>query len=59
MPGETRELTAQYVPNASVFGGVEVRVSGWNVDPATIMLKEGRGHAPPPPLRHLEGSNVR
>jgi exo-1,4-beta-D-glucosaminidase len=43
MPGETRELTAQYVQNASVFGGVELRVSGWNVDPATIQLKEGRG----------------
>ena len=43
MPGETRELTAQYVPDAAVFGGVELRVTGWNVDPATIMLKEGRG----------------
>jgi exo-1,4-beta-D-glucosaminidase len=43
MPGETREITAKYVPDAAVFGGVELRVSGWNVDPATIMLKEGRG----------------
>jgi exo-1,4-beta-D-glucosaminidase len=43
MPGETRELTAQYVPDAKVFGGVQVKVSGWNVDPQTIMLKEGRG----------------
>jgi exo-1,4-beta-D-glucosaminidase len=43
MPGETRELTAQYVPDAKVFGGVQVKVSGWNVDPQTIVLKEGRG----------------
>jgi hypothetical protein len=45
MPGETRELTAQYLPKAAAFGGVEIRVSGWNVDPATITLKEGRGMA--------------
>jgi exo-1,4-beta-D-glucosaminidase len=43
MPGESRELTAQYLPAATVFGGVEVSVSGWNITPATIPLKEGRG----------------
>jgi exo-1,4-beta-D-glucosaminidase len=43
MPGETRELTAQYLPGTAVFGGVDLVVSGWNVDSATIHLKEGRG----------------
>ncbi len=56
MPGETRELTAHYVPNASVFGGVELRVSGWNVDPATIQLKEGRGMAAAAPSEGRSGT---
>ncbi len=43
LPGETRELTAQYLPAAAVFGGVEIRVTGWNIDPAVVPLKEGRG----------------
>jgi hypothetical protein len=43
MPGETRELTAQFLPAAAVFGGVEICVTGWNIDPATVPLKEGRG----------------
>jgi exo-1,4-beta-D-glucosaminidase len=43
MPGESRELTARYLPDAPVFGGAELTISGWNVAPATIPLKEGRG----------------
>jgi exo-1,4-beta-D-glucosaminidase len=43
MPGESRELTASYLPSAAVFGGVELTVSGWNIAPAAIPLKEGRG----------------
>ncbi len=38
MPGETRELTAKYLPTADISGGVELRVSGWNVNPVTIPL---------------------
>ena len=43
MPGESRNLTAHYLPSTAVFGGVELSVSGWNIAPATIPLKEGRG----------------
>ncbi|HEY4878633.1 MAG TPA: hypothetical protein VIH97_05890, partial [Candidatus Acidoferrales bacterium] len=43
MPGETRELTAQYLRGTAVFGGVDLTVSGWNFEPAIIHLKEGRG----------------
>ncbi len=46
MPGESRELTARYLPSTPVFGGVELSVSGWNIAPATIPLKEGRGLPP-------------
>lgn len=46
MPGESRELTARYLPDTPVFGGVEMTVSGWNIAPATIPLKEGRGLPP-------------
>ncbi len=53
MPGETRELTAQYFPGTAVFGGVDLTVAGWNVDSATIHLKEGRGlPAPAGPAGH-------
>ena len=43
LPGESRELTARYLPATSVFGGSELTVSGWNIAPATIPLKEARG----------------
>jgi exo-1,4-beta-D-glucosaminidase len=43
MPGESRELTARYLPSSSVFATAELTVSGWNIAPATIPLKEGRG----------------
>ena len=49
MPGESRELTARYLPDAPVFGGVELSISGWNVAPATILLKEGGACPPLPP----------
>src|ERR1700735_4172274 len=34
MPGESRELTARYLPSTSVFGGLGLTVSGWNIAPA-------------------------
>ncbi len=43
MPGESRNVTAHYLPSTAVFGSVEMTVSGWNIAPATIPLKEGRG----------------
>jgi exo-1,4-beta-D-glucosaminidase len=43
MPGESRELTARYLPSTSVFGGSELTISGWNIALSTIPLKEARG----------------
>lgn len=43
MPGESREITARYLPSAALLGSVELSVSGWNIPPATVPLKEGRG----------------
>jgi exo-1,4-beta-D-glucosaminidase len=44
MPGETRELTAKYLPTADISGDVELHVSGWNVNPITLPLN-GAGPA--------------
>jgi hypothetical protein len=38
MPGETRELTAKYLPTADISGDVELHVSGWNVNPIALPL---------------------
>ncbi|MFZ3329054.1 MAG: sugar-binding domain-containing protein [Candidatus Acidiferrales bacterium] len=46
MPGESRELTARYLPSTPAFGGAELNISGWNIAPTTIPLKEGRGLPP-------------
>jgi exo-1,4-beta-D-glucosaminidase len=43
LPGESREMTARYLPSAAVSGSVELSVSGWNIPSATVPLKEGRG----------------
>jgi exo-1,4-beta-D-glucosaminidase len=38
MPGETRELTARYLPSADLSTAVELSISGWNIKPATVPL---------------------
>jgi exo-1,4-beta-D-glucosaminidase len=43
MPGESRNVIARYLPSTAIFGGVELAISGWNIAPATVPLKEGRG----------------
>jgi exo-1,4-beta-D-glucosaminidase len=40
MPGESREITAQYLPTSEVSGPLELTIAGWNIDTATIPLKE-------------------
>ncbi len=40
MPGESREIIAQYLPKADVSGSLELTVGGWNVETATIPLNE-------------------
>ena len=36
MPGETREVTARYLTPDALRGPVELRVTGWNIEPASI-----------------------
>ena len=46
MPGESREVSAQYLTAGVLNGSPELSVSGWNVDPLTISLAEpGMGAA--------------
>ena len=38
MPGETRELTAQYLPATDISAGIDLSISGWNIQPSTLIL---------------------
>ena len=40
MPGESREITARYLPTSEVSGPLELTIAGWNIDTTTIPLKE-------------------
>jgi exo-1,4-beta-D-glucosaminidase len=40
MPGESREISAQYLPASDISGPLELTVAGWNVETATILLNE-------------------
>jgi len=40
MPGESREITARYLPTSDISGPLELTVAGWNIDTTTISLKE-------------------
>lgn len=52
MPGETREISAQFVTPAALDGGSELVVSGWNIEHVTIALAETKAAAP-----HSGGGN--
>jgi hypothetical protein len=38
MPGESREISARYLPTSDVSDPLEITVSGWNMETATIPL---------------------
>jgi exo-1,4-beta-D-glucosaminidase len=40
MPGESREVSAQYLTSGVLNGNPELTVSGWNIDPLDIPLAE-------------------
>jgi exo-1,4-beta-D-glucosaminidase len=40
MPGESREITARYLPTSGISGPLELTIAGWNIDTTTISLKE-------------------
>jgi exo-1,4-beta-D-glucosaminidase len=45
MPGESREISAQYLAGSDLSGPLELTVAGWNVETATIPLN-GIGQTP-------------
>jgi exo-1,4-beta-D-glucosaminidase len=38
-PGESREITAQFLAPAALNGSTQLDVTGWNIDPVTLPLK--------------------
>ena len=40
MPGESRKITARYLPTSEVSGPLDLTIAGWNIDATTIPLKE-------------------
>ena len=43
MPGESREINAQFLSPNSLNPGAELRLSGWNIKPQTITLPQNIG----------------
>jgi len=40
MPGESREISARYLPTADLSDSLELTLAGWNIESATIPLPE-------------------
>jgi exo-1,4-beta-D-glucosaminidase len=40
MPGESREINARYLPTSDLSGPLELTITGWNIEPTTIRLKD-------------------
>jgi exo-1,4-beta-D-glucosaminidase len=45
MPGESREITAQFVSPDALKGGAQLIVTGWNIDTSTLPLHDGEAMA--------------
>jgi len=41
MPGESREITAQFLTAGALKGDPELTIAGWNITPKTIPLSTG------------------
>ena len=44
MPGESREIAAQFLSADALHGDTELTVTGWNIEPATIPLASTGAH---------------
>jgi len=42
MPGEAREIEAQFLSADALKGGASLNVNGWNIEPSTIPLEPGK-----------------
>jgi exo-1,4-beta-D-glucosaminidase len=40
MPGESREISARYLPTSDLPDSLELTLAGWNLESATIPLQE-------------------
>ena len=40
MPGESREISARYLPTSDLSDPLELTLAGWNIEPAIIPLQE-------------------
>jgi exo-1,4-beta-D-glucosaminidase len=47
MPGESREITAQFLSPEALKGGAQLIVTGWNIDASTLPLHHGEAMATP------------
>jgi len=45
MPGESRTITARYAAWNVLHKGAKVEVSGWNIEPVTVVLSSAHGEA--------------
>jgi exo-1,4-beta-D-glucosaminidase len=43
LPGESREITAQFFSYDALFGDFDIRLTGWNIDLATVPLTRLQG----------------
>jgi exo-1,4-beta-D-glucosaminidase len=46
LPGESREVSAEYLSRGALSGNPELTVSGWNIEPLTVSLSEASTVAP-------------
>ena len=44
MPGESRELTAQFLSPAALKNGARLHIDGWNIEPSTQALVKAADH---------------
>jgi len=47
IPGESREISARYLPTSDLSDSLELTLAGWNIEPATIPLQERIAASPP------------
>ena len=45
MPGESREIAAQFLSPDALNGGAQLNVTGWNIEPSSTSLEQGTSAA--------------
>jgi exo-1,4-beta-D-glucosaminidase len=47
MPGESRDIAAEFLSPGALDGQPELSVTGWNVEPVTLSLRDAENAAGP------------